>query len=77
MEWAMGVVEKLHESQDESVHRGLRTRAVQRLYNLEMSDGQVPEVSVEDKGETTSVVKRPTRKGRVPIKFDDSVCNWK
>ena len=61
MEWAMGVVEKLHKSQDGvsrsadlHTNRGLRTQAVQRLYNLEMSDEQVPEVSVEDKGETTS-----------------------
>lgn len=45
MKWTLGVVEKLHEGKDGvpraaelRTARGLKTRAIQRLYNLEVAD---------------------------------------
>ena len=57
MKWSLGVVEKLHVGKDgvpRSANlrtvRGLKTRAVQRLYNLEISEKEVVDSEVEAVG---------------------------
>jgi hypothetical protein len=58
MDWVIGVVEKLHEGKDGVARAadlrtrfGIRTRAIQRLYNLEI-DGPMPDESLLNENTT-------------------------
>jgi len=91
LQWVVGVVEKLHmgkdgipRSADLRTSRGCRTRAVQRLYNLEITDvEEPPRVTATTNPPTSSQTTngeaavrdggRPVRNRKVPTRFDDFV----
>lgn len=91
MKWSLGVVKKLHVGKDGvpraadlDTRKGSRTRAIQRLYNLEISEKQ--DNSVGDCNAQTKTVDnfaeddemaarvRPQRTRKLPRNLEDYKC---
>jgi hypothetical protein len=79
MKWHVGVVEKLHEGKDGipraadiRTSKGHRTRAVQRLYNLEISD-KSDDGKMDDSSAVVAGVDQVAVGGQQPI--EDDIAN--
>lgn len=97
MKWSLGVVKKLHVGRDGlpraadlDTRQGHRTRAIQRLYNLEITDcktdskgdqDSVVDVGTQDgvdrstKDSAENVERRSERLRKLPKKLEDYICD--